>query len=293
MALNGPVVMPEAFSGEATDERDWPSYIEYFAECSALNWWQADGQDHRARFLSVRLRGVAQRFASTPPPATRHDFTLFTRAMGERFAPADREALHKLTFKARRQLPDESFAIFADDLRRLVALAFPKAPHDVRMELARDQFVDAVSSVRLQQRLKEDPPASLDAAVRRAVQLEAVWGTAAATPVPSSVPQGADVFAVRDRAPDAHLDLVAAMGSLGLVAEHLSHVADRLARTVDSWEDGAPNRRDRAVRAGPRGSPPPPPRPYGMITCWQCGQPGHVRTNCPNFRGNGMPGNGR
>ena len=86
--------------------------------------------------------------------------------------------------KARRQLPDESFAILADDLRRLVALAFPTAPHDVRMELAQDQFVDAVSSVRLQQCLKEDPPESLDAAVRRAVQLEAVWGTAAATPVP-------------------------------------------------------------------------------------------------------------
>ena len=135
--------------------------------------------------------------------------------MGERFAPADREALHKATFKARRQLLDESFAILADDLRRLAALAFPIAPHDVRMELARDQFVDAVSSVRLQQRLKEDQPASLDAAVCRAVQLEAVWGTAVATPVPSSVPQGADVFAVRDRAPDAHLDLVAAMGILG------------------------------------------------------------------------------
>ena len=163
------------------------------------------------------------------------------------------------------------------------------APHNVRMELARDQFVEAVSSVRLQQRLKEDPPASLDAAVCRAVQLEAVWGTAAATPVPSSVPQGANVLAVRDRASDAHLDLVAAMGNLGLVAERLSHVADRLARTVDSWEDGTPNRHDRAVRAGPRGSP----RSYRMITCWQCGQPGHVRTNCPNFRGNGMPGNGR
>ena len=150
-----------------------------------------------------------------PSPATRQDFTLFTRATGERFAPAEREALHKATFEARRQLPDESFAILADDLHRPVALVFSNAPHDVSMELARDQFVDAVSSTRLQQRLKEDPPASLDAAVRRAVQLEAVWGTAAATPVPSSVPQGADVFAVHDRAPDAHLDLVAAMGNLG------------------------------------------------------------------------------
>ena len=143
----------------------------------------------------------------------------------------------------------------ADDLQRLVTPAFPNAPHDVRMELARDQFVDAESSVRLQQRREEDPPASLDAAVRRAVQLEAVWGIAAATPVPSSVLQGTDVFVVRDRTPEAHLDLVAAMGNLGLVAELLSHVADRLAWTVDSWEDGALNRRDRAVRAGPRGSP--------------------------------------
>ena len=48
--------------------------------------------------------------------------------MGERFAPPDREGLHKATFKARRQLPDESSAILADDLRPLVALAFPNAP---------------------------------------------------------------------------------------------------------------------------------------------------------------------
>ena len=64
-----------------------------------------------------------------------------------------------------------------------------------------------------------------------------MWGTAAAaaTPVPPSVPQGADVFAIHDRVPGAHLDLVASIGNLGLVAEHLGHVADRLARTVDSW----------------------------------------------------------
>ena len=43
----------------------------------------------------------------------------------------------------------------------------------------------------------------------------------------------------------------------------------------DSWEDGTPNRHDRTVRAGPRGSP----RSYGMITCWQCEKPGHVRAN--------------
>ena len=103
MVLNRPVVMPEAFSGEATDERDWPAYIDCFAECSALNGWQADGQDHRARFLSVRLRGAATLRVyppPPPPPATRQDFTLFPRAMGERFAPADREGLHKATFKA-------------------------------------------------------------------------------------------------------------------------------------------------------------------------------------------------
>ena len=62
----------------------------------------------------------------------------------------------------------------ADDLRWLEASGYPLAANTLRTELARDQFVDSVSDVRLKLRLK-NMPATLDNAVARAVQLEALW----------------------------------------------------------------------------------------------------------------------
>ena len=168
-----PVVMPEAFSGEP-GERDWDAYEQYFIQCAELNGWDAG---RRAQFLGVRLRGQAERFAATLEPATRQDWDQFARALRGRFAPGNREALHKASFRSRRQRSGESFADLADNLRRLVALAYPLAAHALRMKLARDQFVDSVSDVRLQLRLKENMPATLDDAVARAVQLEALWAT--------------------------------------------------------------------------------------------------------------------
>lgn len=132
----------------------------------------------------MHLRGAAQCFAATLSATTHKDWTLFTLALSARFAPANRERFHKATFKVRRQKSEESFADLAHNLRRLAALGYPNAPHRIRSELARDQFVEAILNARLQQCLHEDPPDTLDDTVAHAVQLEVVWRTAPVVPRP-------------------------------------------------------------------------------------------------------------
>ena len=110
-------MMPKAFSGEMGEDRDWPTYLAYFEECTALNNW--DGvNDQRAWFLLIRLRGAAARFASTLPVETRQNWAQFTAALTTRFAPEDRQAMWKVSFKSRKQLAGESLAALSDELRR-------------------------------------------------------------------------------------------------------------------------------------------------------------------------------
>ena len=290
--------MPEAFSGEP-GERDWDAYEQYFIQCAELNGWDAD---RRAQFLGVGLRGQAERFAATLEPATRQDWDQFARALRRRFAPGNREALHKASFRSRRQRSGESFAGLADDLRRLVALAYPLAAHALRMELARDQFVDSVSDVRLQLRLKENMPATLDDAVARAVQLEALWATHPSinqrpefeVPKPSEG-DPASVLAMAPRlnpvSSSSPSVLAQSLAQLSLVADRLEDTTGKLSRAAENLQRAsASSLYGRTTDSSPSPRQRPPNHnfaPRGPPRCWDCGMLGHTRRFCPS----GQPGN--
>ena len=141
--------------------------------------------------------------------------------MGERFAPANWEVLHKATRKARHPLSDEFFVILADDLRRLVALAIPNAPQCRPYGTCSGQFVDAVSSVRLQEHLKEEPAMPRMQQFAEQCSLKQC-GALQLPPIFRQVFRKERMCSpsVTERR-GTHLDLVAAMGNLRLVAERL------------------------------------------------------------------------
>ena len=61
----------------------------------------------------------------------------------------------------------------AQDIRRLVNLAYPSAPGDIKETLAKEQFIDSLSNSEMRLRIKQARPLNLNDAVRHAVELEA------------------------------------------------------------------------------------------------------------------------
>lgn len=167
---NRPVVMPEAFSAGGNEE--WDSWLSHFEDCAVINEWN---DARKAQFLAVRMRGAALLQLQSLSPDVRGDYTVLKTALREKFVPKERIELHKAEFRARRRERDEKLPDLASSLRRLVGKAYPEAVADLQDSLAKDQFIDALEDREIRMKIRESGPKTLDEAVSRALQIEAMY----------------------------------------------------------------------------------------------------------------------
>ena len=170
VSQNRPVVMPESFA--ALDNEEWDSWISHFEDCAIINGWN-DGR--KAQFVAVRMRGAALLQLQSLAMGVRENYATLKEALREKFVPKERVELHKAEFRARHHERDEKLPDLVSSLRRLVNRAYPEAVPDLRYSLAKDQFIDALEDREIRIKLRESGPKTLDEAVSRALQIEAMY----------------------------------------------------------------------------------------------------------------------
>ena len=105
----------------------------------------------------------------------RENYATLKGALREKFVPKERVELHKAEFRARHRERDKKLPDLASSLRRLVSRAYREAVPDLQDSLAKDQFIDALEDREIRIKLRESGPKTLDEAVRRALQIEAMY----------------------------------------------------------------------------------------------------------------------
>ena len=170
VSQNKPVVMPESFA--ALDNEEWDSWISPFEDCAVINGWS---NERKAQFLAVRMRGAALLQLQGLATGARENYATLKEALREKFVPKERIELHKAEFRARHRERDEKLPDLASSLRRLVSRAYPEAVSDLQDSLAKDQFIDALEDQEIRMKLRESGPKTLDEAVSRALQIEAMY----------------------------------------------------------------------------------------------------------------------
>ncbi|GBM32908.1 hypothetical protein AVEN_13281-1 [Araneus ventricosus] len=111
----------------------------HFDVVSSANGWN----NHvKASQLVASLRGsaVPQRI----PSDKLSDLTTIENALEARFGDSHLTQFYRTELKTRRQKPGESLQVLADDVERLMSLAYAECPQDVRDSLAVQYFVDAI-----------------------------------------------------------------------------------------------------------------------------------------------------
>ena len=208
----------------------------------------------------------------------RADYKQLVEALSRRFASTTGEPALRFQLGQRHQESAETLDEFADALLDLANRAYPELNPEVRMRLARDRFVAGVRADYIQENLLQTPPDSLEDARRVAKRLEAAR---AARRQMQTSNKAMAVHSLEGN-PDSEEESPSNTGrevTMVTRADHalLEAVQQNTIAVQRLVEQMATIQSRNSVTAGRR-----PSGGRSRNRCWKCGEPGHLRSNCPS-----------
>ncbi|KAF8565724.1 hypothetical protein P879_09696, partial [Paragonimus westermani] len=117
--------------------------------------------------LSLLSDNVQEVLWATDLPTTARAGAIWNK-LDELYPVLDDRAESRTTFWNRRQLLGETVKSYANQLRVLVARAFPDPPKDTKDLLVFERFLEGVGDLSTRRRFIQEPPADLSCAIRLA-----------------------------------------------------------------------------------------------------------------------------
>ena len=245
----------------------WRDYKSHFEACSRINRWT---EKDKGLYLAVSLRGQAQGILGDLPVRLQEDYQSLVTALEERFAPPNQNELYRIQLLERRQKAAETLPELGQAIRRLVNLAYPTVPSDVRDTLAKQQFIEALVDSEMRIRIKQSRPVNLTDAIHLAVELEAYNRAEKIGKEGRSHLRSASAE-VGEQSTLATVTTTMETASFKSTLERLEEKLDSLQKEVNSIKGKTLKKKD---------SPPQKKR------CFKCGEEGHIRPNCPKKKTN-------
>ena len=214
------------------------------------------------------------------------DYGQLTTAPKKHFAPTTSPFELRFHLRRRRQKDRETLDVYAEALAQQAVKAFPDLTEKARQEVVRDQFIKGLRDEHVQERLLQEAPETMENALKFARQLGAARAAQRslkslqpATTTVSSISEGADLQqAVRRSVQEALKDYFPMPPSIqNSDLTNQSVDADVRAVTSQHFNQTGASQTGNRYCGGRGGSNRP-------LTCWNCGEPGHIRARCPEPR---------
>ena len=153
---------PEKFDGHSSFE----TFIYMFENCCKYNKW---GEEDKVAHLRWSLTGIAAQLLWD----TEHlSYSDLMEKLRNRFGGKGMEEKFQTELRCRRRNKGESIREMAQDIRRLMSLAYPGEKSGLAEHIARDAFLVALDDQEMELKIREREPVDLDSAVRLALRLE-------------------------------------------------------------------------------------------------------------------------
>jgi hypothetical protein len=153
---------PEKFDGRSSFE----TFLCTFQNCAAYNrWCDAD----KVAYLRWSLTGIA---AQLLWDADDLDYKDLVDKLRSRFGGKGMEERFQTELRCRRRTKGESLRELAQDIRRLMSLAYPGEKSGLVEHIARDAFLTALDDPEFELKIREREPPDLDSASKIAQRYE-------------------------------------------------------------------------------------------------------------------------
>lgn len=249
----------------------WEAYVAQFEMLATAQGWN---DAEKALQLATALRGQAVEVLGHLSPAQRASYQGVAEALKRRFGHHLQAEVYRARLKRRTRGRDETLSQLAQDMEALVRRAYPAAPEEMIVVLARDSFVDALNDQQLQIYVKQAHPGDLQVALARALEFEAFMktsGSSAAAAQPRRDLQGRKATvekkaASREASPDGFRGSCWSCGERGHKRSQCSR--GRRTRSLDRLSSDA-----------------------FQPCCKECGKSGHRGSACPKPKEVAQAGN--
>ncbi|KAJ8358108.1 hypothetical protein AAFF_G00032830 [Aldrovandia affinis] len=168
------------FSGKS----DWEAFHAQFELLARAEGWSTDD---KALQLAMCLTDDALPCLLLLSPEDRNRYETLVGALQRRFGQCLESGVLCNELSNCSRMPGESLRLLANDIESLTRRAYGHMPSEVQSELARDQFIRALTPADLRAQVQLHHPRTLQAAFEMAVEREMVWaGTAGSSQQGSS-----------------------------------------------------------------------------------------------------------
>lgn len=259
LSSHSAVPRPPPYDGRS----DWDAYRAQFEMLAQVNQWS---EEEKATFLAVSLRGTALTVLSNVAPERRYVYQDLAAALQKRFGSAHQAELHRMKLKNRTRRREEALPELLEDIERLARLAYPDAKPEMLEVLAKDQFIDSLPDEDLRIRVRQNRPQTLQQTLETALELES-YQLASKQRVKTI--RGVHIEHRqqhrRESRPDASSEILDKLQQCIDILQHqTAETTKRRSHQRGYTKDKDSNRRESIPR----------------MTCWNCGELGHLRRNC-------------
>jgi hypothetical protein len=145
-------------------------HLAKFCACARYNGW--DEQDKFAHLQASLVQGAAQCLWDVDSSSNQSLDQLIS-LLKSRFGSEDQAEKFRMEIKLRRRRAGESLQALYQEIKRLIALAYPGPSNPTTDIVSRDAFLDALDDQAMALRVREREPANLEQALKIAVRFEA------------------------------------------------------------------------------------------------------------------------
>ena len=272
---NSQKIKPPSFDGQS---HEWPYFKRLFCEAASINEWTESEQRYN---LLNNLHGEARSFiVSIENQLSYLSVEGIIHLMNNRFGVGNQTHHFQSLLDSKIWKWGENVRTYVDEIRRLVALAYPQVQGWSHQEvLVRKQFINGIQDNTLRQKLMIDPPETVESAVQFTERYIAAkqFNSSRATS-----------FSSRDRVrmvrPSEDSDSESESESDDEINQMVFQVSEMLNKTV---KDMKKSKFRKTRNFGKRKFD------KSRCKCFNCGVEGHFKDECPDLNSEKSPAKGK